>query len=174
LTNIDAMALPVVLTERMLLRPWTREDVDALHALWTAPEVRRFLWDDMVIPREAAEQVVAAHLVTAEQYSFGYWSLHIPPAREQLAGFCGFRFLEDSRDIELMYGLRGDYWARGYATEACIAALDYLWRATRFKRVFARTDPPNRRSIAVMLRLGMQHVATTENTITYMLLRPSS
>ena len=38
-------ALAVMRTERILLRPWTREDVDPLHALWTAPELRRYLWD---------------------------------------------------------------------------------------------------------------------------------
>ena len=42
------MPLEVMRTARILLRPYTREDVDRLRALWTAPEVRRYLWDDVV------------------------------------------------------------------------------------------------------------------------------
>ena len=73
------MPLPAVRTKHILLRPWTREDVDQLHALWTTAEVRRYLWDDTVITRNTAEQVVESHLATAETHGIGYWALHIPP-----------------------------------------------------------------------------------------------
>ena len=169
------MPLPVVRTERILLRPWTREDVDALHALWLAPEMRRYLWDDVVIARDTAEQVVESHLVTAEKNSLGYWALHIPrptsPAAVPIAGFCGFRFIGDSSEIELMYGLQPEYWGKGLATEACLAALEYLWCSTGYQQVYARTDPPNHKSVQVMLRLGMTHESTTESMITYVLRR---
>jgi ribosomal-protein-alanine N-acetyltransferase len=79
------MRLPLIQTERCTLRPWTREDVDGLHALWAAPEVRRYLWDDAIISRETVEQIVDSHLVTAEHYGIGYWTISLP----QLTGFCG-------------------------------------------------------------------------------------
>jgi RimJ/RimL family protein N-acetyltransferase len=49
------LPLPIIRTQRLELSPWTHEDVDALHDLWTAPEVRRYLWDDKVIARELVE-----------------------------------------------------------------------------------------------------------------------
>jgi [ribosomal protein S5]-alanine N-acetyltransferase len=170
------MSLAVMRTGRILLRPWVRDDVDVLHALWTAPEVRRYLWDDVVITRETAAQVVESHLATCEAHGIGYWALHIPPplspAETPIAGFCGFRFIGDEPDIELMYGLRGEHWSKGLATEACIAALYYLWSGTSFPRVYARTDPPNTKSVRVMQRLGMTHVSSTGSMITYVLHRP--
>jgi [ribosomal protein S5]-alanine N-acetyltransferase len=170
------MSLTVVRTEHLLLRPWTREDVDALHALWTAPEVRRYLWDDAVITRGTAEQVVESHLVTAQKHGIGYWALHTPPptspAAVPIAGFCGFRFIGDGPEIELMYGLQPEYWGKGLATEACLAALEYLWCSTEYQQVYARTDAPNHKSVQVMLRLGMTHESTTESMITYVLRRP--
>jgi hypothetical protein len=36
--------------------PFASEDLDALHALWTDPDVRRYLWDDIVISRERAAE----------------------------------------------------------------------------------------------------------------------
>ena len=169
--------LAVMRTERILLRPWTREDVDSLHALWTAPEVRRYLWDDIVITRDTAEKVVESHLDTVKRHGIGYWALHILPSISLLgapiAGFCGFRFMGNGPEIELMYGLRPEYWGTGLATEACIASLESLWRSTKLAEVYARTDRPNEKSVQVMLRLGMTHVSTTESMITYVLRRPA-
>jgi [ribosomal protein S5]-alanine N-acetyltransferase len=170
------MGLPVMRTQRLLLRPWTREDVDPLHALWTAPEVRRYLWDDVVITRETADQIVDSHLATADRHGIGYWALHVPPASSlagaPIAGFCGFRFIGDGPEIELMYGLQAEYWGRGLATEACRSAIEYLWRSTEFHLVYARTDPPNKGSVRVMRRLGMTLVSTGASTVTYVLRRP--
>jgi ribosomal-protein-alanine N-acetyltransferase len=173
------MPLTVMRTERILLRPWTCEDVDELHALWTEGEVRRYLWDDAVITRDTAEKVVESHLVTTNEHGIGYWALHIPPPISLLAapiaGFCGFRFIGDSSDIELMYGLQTECWGKGLATEACGAALAYLWRSTEFPQVYARTDAANGKSVQVMLRLGMTPVPTptTDSVITYVLRRPT-
>jgi len=171
------MGLPVIRTQRLVLRPWAREDVDALHALWTAPEVRRYLWDDVVIPRGIAEQLVDSHLATADQHGIGYWALHeqLPaaPAEALIIGFCGFRFIGDGPEIELMYGLQAGHWGKGFATEACLAAIEFLWRSTGFQQVYARTDPPNEASVRVMQRLGMAHESSTQSTITYVLRRPA-
>jgi len=163
------MPLPSIRTSRLLLRPWNRDDIDALYAFFTAAEVRRYLWDDIVIAREVVEKLVDAHLETAEKHGIGYWVLLLPDATPQtpVAGFCGFRFIDDGPEIELMYGLRVEHWGQGLATEASLAALEYLWRATSFPRVYARTDPPNQKSVGVMLRLGMAHESTTPTMIAY-------
>jgi RimJ/RimL family protein N-acetyltransferase len=170
------MGLPVLRTQRLVLRPWTHKDVDALHALWTAPGVRRYLWDDVVITRDVAERLVDSHIALADHHGIGYWALHILPvslAEAPVAGFCGFRFVDDGPEIELVYGLQAEHWGKGLATEACLAAIEYLWCSTGFQRVYARTDPPNEGSVRVMRRLGMAHESTDPSTITYVLRRPT-
>lgn len=153
----------------MVLRTWSREDVDALHALWTAPEVRRFLWDDVVISRDTVEKVVESHFEMVDRYGIGFWALEISDS--PVAGFSGFRLIDGGSEIELLFGLRGQHWGRGLAMEACRAALTYLWGSTNYKRVYARTDPPNERSVRVTKRLGMTHVSSTASLITYSLRR---
>jgi len=51
--------------------------VDALHALWTAAKVCRYLWADTVMRRDSAEQVVESLLMIAEEYGFGCWAIHV-------------------------------------------------------------------------------------------------
>jgi len=173
------MSLPSIRTDRLLLRPFQRDDVEALHQLWTAPEVRRYLWDDVVITRETVQQVIESHLATADRLNLGFWALHILPV-SPITGFCGFRLIDaaaemdKSPELELLYGLRGEHWGKGLATEASAAALKYLWRATAYPRVYARTDPPNDKSAQVMRRLGMKHESTTPSMITYCLPRPDA
>jgi [ribosomal protein S5]-alanine N-acetyltransferase len=168
------MGFPVLRTQRLVLRPWTPEDVDSLHTLFTAPEVRRYLWDDVVIWRELVAQLVDSHLATVDHHGIGYWTLHLATtstADGAIAGFCGFRFINDGPEIELMYGLRAEQWGKGLATEACWAAVEHLWNSTGFRRVYARTDPPNENSVRVMQRLGMMRESSTESTTTYVLQR---
>jgi RimJ/RimL family protein N-acetyltransferase len=43
------MPAPILETARLRLRPFTYADVDVLHAQWTDPDVRRYLWDGRVV-----------------------------------------------------------------------------------------------------------------------------
>lgn len=71
------MPLPQITTARLHFRPFTLADVDALHHLWTDPDVRRYLWDDKIISRETAEEVVRASLVSFQEHRFGFWTLRL-------------------------------------------------------------------------------------------------
>jgi [ribosomal protein S5]-alanine N-acetyltransferase len=158
-------------TPRLTLRPWKERDVDALHQLWQDPDVRLYLWDDIAISRERAVEAVRSHFESVAKLGIGYWALRLRDV-ERLIGFCGFRSVDETQEIELMYGLLPEFWGRGLATEASQAALEFLWKKTRYARVYARADRPNTKSIEVMRRLGMRQHSTTETAITYVLERP--
>src|SRR5512139_1946607 len=102
----------VLNTGRMRLRPISSDDVDALHALWTDPDVRRYLWDDRIIPRETVEDFVAQSLATFESEGFGFFALELQEQREGgLIGSCGHRRDEDAEgQIELLYGIHPTHW----------------------------------------------------------------
>jgi ribosomal-protein-alanine N-acetyltransferase len=147
--------LPALQTTRLDLRPCRGEDVDALHALWLDPDVRRYLWDDMAIERAATEEVVQALLDAADKRGIGLWLLY-PRGETDLAGFCALREIDGTREVELLYGLAREHWGRGLATEASRAVLSYGFQTAALAHIWARTDPPNAASIAVIERLGMR------------------
>jgi [ribosomal protein S5]-alanine N-acetyltransferase len=134
-------------TERLILRPWGSNDIDDLHRLWTDPDVRRFLWDDETLSRERTAGVVTS--------CPDFWVIERQRVRDAI-GFCGFRTLGDTSDIELVYGLAPEYWGRGLVTEASNAALQFAFDEWSLKKVWALADTPNTASIAVMKRLGMR------------------
>ena len=142
-------------TPRLTLRPCSLDDVPALHALWIDPDVRRWLWDDLVIPEASARDVVEESLVTFAARGFGQW---VASARDSgaLVGFAGLRPLGDAGDVELLYALGPGYWGTGLATEAARAVLDHGFGSLALPRIAARADSPNTASVSVMKRLGLR------------------
>lgn len=146
-------------TSRLVLRPFLREDSEALHALWIAPGMRKFLWDDEVISAETAADVIESSIASFGAESLGFWALHLLAGGE-LIGFCGLRRFQDDhstkREVEILYGLAEDFQHRGLATEAAAAVLHYGFARAGLERIYAGADPPNTASIRVMDRLGMR------------------
>ena len=137
-------------TERLLLRPFVREDLGAFYLIFHDEEVNTFLpWFPLHSLQEAEiflQQRFSNRSADQEQYAIcvkdgdpiGYVTV------------C----LEDSYDLG--YGLRKEYWHQGFVTEACQAIV------TRCKQrgipyLTATHDVHNPRSGAVMKRLGMQY-----------------
>jgi len=140
-------------TPRLHLRPIDSTDLTELHNLWTDADVRRYLWDDVVITVEQARDVIIASAELFERRGFGFWALR-PASASKIIGFCGLR-LFDQQDVELLYGLYPEFWGQGLATEAGHAVLSFGFAAANLHRIYAGADPPNAASFRVMKRLGM-------------------
>jgi RimJ/RimL family protein N-acetyltransferase len=126
------------------------------------------LWDDVVISHARAAEELDAALATAERDNLGYWSIRTH-SEGAVIGDCGFQFIDDSRQVELMCCLLELYSGQGLAREACSAALSYLWASSAFERVYARVDIPNESSLRLMRRLGMTELSRDGWLITHVL-----
>jgi ribosomal-protein-alanine N-acetyltransferase len=146
---------PILLTQRLRLRPCAEADVPRLHALLTHPDVRRYLLDDIVVGREWVFDLVESSRRTFADASFGLWCLESRPG-DEFAGLAGLRVTAGAREPQLLYALDPAHWGRGLATEASEAVGDYAFDELGYRELLASTDPPNRASIRVMERLGLR------------------
>ena len=140
-------------TARLTLRPLTAADAEAAHALWTDPDVRRYLWSDEVVTPDRVREVIAASTRDFAERRYGLWGVH-DAATGVFIGFAGCREWPEGGP-ELMYGLAPAWWRRGLATEAAQAVLVQLFDTLGYPHVMAATDPPNAASVRLMERLGM-------------------
>jgi ribosomal-protein-alanine N-acetyltransferase len=143
-------------TPRLDLRPMTTADLGAAHALWTDPDVRRYLCDDTVISTDQAREWLAISERDFAERRYGLWAVHArpAPAAAPVIGFAGARQWPDGGP-EVMYGLLPAWWGKGLATEAADGVLAHLFETLGYQAVTAATDPPNGASVRVMERLGM-------------------
>jgi ribosomal-protein-alanine N-acetyltransferase len=142
-------------TSRLRFQPFRREDLDDLHRLFTEPQVRRYLWDDRLITREKAAEVIELSIESFEQNRYGLWCLFLRDSNAGLIGFAGLRQFGDPPEVEILYGIAPSHWNRGLATEAAAAMLDYGFRQAGLDTLYARADTPNTASIKVMQKCEM-------------------
>jgi len=147
-----------LLTSRLSLRPLALSDGDKLHQLWTQPAVRRFLWDDRVIPPAQTRDIIRRSGALFAEKGFGLWGLFPVLAPSGLLGFGGYWYFRDPPDLELIIGLAPDRWGQGLASEAGQTLLAHAFDRLLFTRVQGSTDTANLPSVRLMDRLGMQFI----------------
>jgi ribosomal-protein-alanine N-acetyltransferase len=147
-------------TERLRLRPYGPADVDELQRLFGDPDVRRYLFDDRVMPREWVEVEAAANQQLFAERGYGVALLYrrdeSAAAGDEAIGFAGFRPFFEPPEIQLLYGLLPEAWGLGYATEVARALVQRAFAELGFEEVIGVTDPPNRASMRVMVRAGLR------------------
>ena len=148
---------PVLSTARCELRPVTSGDAAELHALWTAPGVRRFLWDDAIIPLEQTADAIRTSEALFRDHRFGLWAARLQ-REAAIAGFAGIWPFREPPEFELLYGVAEAYWGRGLAVEASRAVLEYCGDALSMTTMRASTDAANIASVRVLDRLGFTAV----------------
>lgn len=149
--------MPRIETERMILEPYAPEDIEAIHALWTSPGVRRYLFDNEVIPIEFVRAEIESNGESFNRHGWGQWKASLKED-QRLAGFCGFREFHDPPQLELLFGVGEPWWGRGLAGEMAAALIALGFSRWKFDRIQGSTDAPNQASIRVMEKLGMREI----------------
>ncbi len=147
-------------TERLRLRPFTRGDVDAVHAYRRREDVARFLFDQPMSRESCAEAVQARVGQTGFESEGDRIVLAVERRDLVMIGEVSLILRSvDARQAELGYILHPDFHGVGYATEAAKAVLGIGFDGAWMHRIFARCDARNTASARVMERLGMRREA---------------
>jgi RimJ/RimL family protein N-acetyltransferase len=154
-------------TERLVLRPLIMSDRPALLAHWSAPLVRRFLFDDKAPTAAQVTEFVVASQTDFAVAGYGLWSLWRAERESGLIGTIGLRRLVHgpTAGVEIVYSLEPEYWGRSLAVEAATAVLSHAFETVGLDRVLAEIDEGNIASAAVAARLGMRAVGTVDGEL---------
>ncbi|MER7332128.1 MULTISPECIES: GNAT family protein [unclassified Micromonospora] len=150
-----------VRTERLLLRPLTGGDVDALLAYRSRPDVCRYvpfepMTREVVIDRMSS--VWARRELTDEGQSLTL-GVEVADTGELVGDVVLFWHSRLHRSGELGYAVNPAFGGHGYATEAARAVLRLGFEGLGLHRVVARVDERNDPSARLARRLGMRQEA---------------
>ena len=145
------MEVPTLTTERLTLRGWREDDLDAYAAIAADPEVMRF----MGAPLDRADtwRQIAVFVGHWELRGHGLW---VVERDGELIGRVGLIRPEGWPGLEVGWLLGREAWGQGYATEAARAAVDYAWRELGAQELISLIAPDNVPSQRVAERLGMR------------------
>jgi RimJ/RimL family protein N-acetyltransferase len=148
-----------VTTARLLLRQWRDEDVEPLFEIYLQPE---YLATMPAKSLDETREQVARFRRAWKDDGYCQWAA-CDLATGRLIGRIGMLCHHDwplvDRPVpEVGWVLHRDFWGRGLATEGGRAGVD-AWRRSLpdEPRLYSFTTPDNRRSRAVMERLGLTH-----------------
>jgi RimJ/RimL family protein N-acetyltransferase len=156
-------AIPVIETDRLILREWQEADFDAYAAMVRDPEVMRYLGGPQ--SREEAWRGLAMMLGHWMLRDFGLWAV-IAKEDGRLVGRVGLQYPAGWPGAELTWMLGRAQWGCGYATEAAAAAARFA-RALPSRRhaPIALIHPENMASKAVAERLSFRKMRNASLTL---------
>ena len=142
-------------TQRLRLRRFRREDVDAIFAI---------IGDDVAMQyyprtfnRSDAVQWIERNLRRYRDDGYGLFAVTLKD-NDALIGDCGIikQSVEGEPQMEVGYHFRRDQWGHGYATEAAQACMGLAFRAFGAGKVISLIRPENVPSQRVAERNGMK------------------
>jgi ribosomal-protein-alanine N-acetyltransferase len=141
-------------TERLRLRPYTLDDLDALFKILGDPETMTYYPEPY--SRDRTLRWIEDNVRRYEVDGFGLWAMEL---RETggFVGDCGpaVREVDGQREVEIGWHVNRAWWNRGLATEAARACGEYCFSALGLERVISLIRPENLPSRRVAEKIGM-------------------
>ncbi len=146
-------------TERVILRPFTKTDVDAVHAYASdIGNVRYMIWGPN--EQEDTEAFIDECLSKAEETPRLNYDFAVTLKDSgKLVGGCGIYLNKDQTEGMLGWILHRDYWKQGYTPEAAMALLKFGFKTLKLHRIYATCNADNYGSWRVMEKCGMRREA---------------
>lgn len=147
------MNTPALTTERLILRKFTKNDIEAVYKIYSDEEVNKFLPWFTLTSKEDAAAFYRKHFESKyiQQRSYNY-AVCLKEDNYPI----GYVNVGTDDSYDLGYGLHREFWRRGIITEACRAVVKQL-AEDGIPYITATHDINNLRSGEVMKHLGMTY-----------------
>jgi len=147
--------VPVMETNRLLLREQILTDAQSLFELRTNQEVMRYI--DRIRPETIAESEEMIRMIQ-EKFSTGanlVWAIALKEYPDRMIGNLGYwRTDLANHRAELGYILHPEYWRQGILTEALSKVIDFGFNQLNLHSICANINPGNDASRQLLIKRG--------------------
>lgn len=150
--------MSVIMTERLVLRPFRDGDAEAMFRNWTSDgEVARFCRWYRHKELKSTKWLLELYLREAAEGFDHRWAVTLKDEDEAIGSVEVVGVRDHDRRAEIGYVIARRYWNKGYMTEAVRAVIDELF-SCGYNVVSARHHTDNPASGRVMEKCGMHFV----------------
>jgi RimJ/RimL family protein N-acetyltransferase len=136
---------------------WTSEDdVDAIYAIYSDPQVMRYWSSGPLENREAASAMQRNIEQGNLNNTVWKWGLALRDTNVLIGNVTLFNLSISNGRAEIGYAMGSAHWGKGYMNEALTALIVHAFDVMNFRRLEADVDPRNAASIRTLERLGFQ------------------
>lgn len=141
-------------TERLLLRPYTAADEDALFSIFSDADTMRYYPSPFT--REETQKWMERNQRRYREDGFGLWAV-VLKENGQVIGDCGITMQNIHGQMlpEIGYHIHKDHQRKGYATEAARFCAKLAFEQYRFPAVYCYMKHDNWPSMGVAGKMGM-------------------
>lgn len=147
----------LITTERLLMRPFTLDDIESFYYICANPNVMRYIGIGKPLDKETVKTQVAHWINLYEQQGYGLLALCLKE-NQQLIGFCGLinQTIDGEKYVELGYRLDETFWGKGMATEAALAVKSHALNQLNIPNLVSIIHHENQNSKNVAMKVGMK------------------
>jgi [ribosomal protein S5]-alanine N-acetyltransferase len=158
---------PTLETARLVLRPITEADADAVFAACSNPKLTEYtLFEEHISPAASLAFIRTYVLPNYEQGLPDPFGVAFKDDPGRLIGCAGGRWnTQANYCVEFGYWIAEPFWGRGYATEAVRALVAYLFESLSPERIQAHTMGPNAASGRVLEKAGLRYEGTLRSAL---------
>jgi RimJ/RimL family protein N-acetyltransferase len=143
-------------TKRLRLREWCNEDLIAFAKLNADVDVMRYF--PKILSSEESDNFANKIISLMLKNGWGLWAVELKE-NATFIGYCGLHepqyTLPCSPCVEIGWRFDKKAWGQGFATEATKEVLRFAFDELLLSEVVSFTTKTNKRSIAVMNRIGL-------------------
>lgn len=148
------MRTPVLETERLILRPFAKEDAQEVFECWESdPDVAKYMCWTSHNDINKTKQFIEFELGNIEKDDWYRWCL-VEKSSGRIVGTCLIYYDEEVKDYEVGYNLGKKYWGQGFTTEAMQEAIRFAKEELKIKELVGSHAKENPASGSVMRKLG--------------------
>ena len=156
------MNLPIIYTDRLILRPLSLDDANDMFEYAKLPNVGPNAgWE----PHRSVYETTAViyNLIANKPHDqLGNWAI-VDRTNNKMIGTIELHHYFPNFKAELGYSLNPKYWGQGIVTEAAFAVLDYGFNKLELKRIEAGTFIDNFQSQRICEKIGMKKEGVARN-----------
>lgn len=145
---------------RLGFRRWTNDDLPFALALWSDPEVTRWIDARARFTEEDVRDRLAREIAYEREHGVQYWPAFLLDGGAHV-GCCGLHPRDRERGVfEIGIHLRRERWGGGYAVEISRAVIAHAFDTVGATALFAGHHPDNDASRHLLPSLGFRSIGT--------------
>ena len=146
---------PIIETNRIILREFTLDDIDAVFEFGSNKEVSKYTGEVALKNKTEAQNIIEnINFKDYKEYGYGRWATIYKPTNKVI-GFAGLKYLPEFDETDIGFRFLPEYWNKGIATEVSKEIIKYGFETLNLNKIIGIADPKNIGSCKVLEKIGL-------------------